>query len=209
MKTEVIRTFTAFAGQRRLGSGRVEDVLLCIKTHLDRDETESILVFDDRTGEPIDFDLRGSIEETIARLAAHPLFSNERAEPKRPGPGRPKLGVISREVSLLPRHWDWLEAQPGGMSVALRGLVETARKQGQGKLLARRAREAAGKFMWTMAGDLANFEEASRALYAKDDATLETVIGAWPQDIRQHVLRLAHAAAELDARAEAGSAEKM
>ncbi|MFY0534142.1 DUF2239 family protein [Nannocystis pusilla] len=34
--------------------------------------------------------------------------------PARTGPGRPKLGVVSREVSLLPRHWEWLERQPSG-----------------------------------------------------------------------------------------------
>jgi hypothetical protein len=106
------------------------------------------------------------------------------------GPGRPKLGVVCREVSLLPRHWSWLEQHPGGASVALRKLVEDARKRGHGKERARVAWEAAGKFMWVMAGNLSGFEEASRALYAKDQARLVSLIRDWPGDVRSHVERL-------------------
>ena len=106
------------------------------------------------------------------------------------GPGRPKLGVVSREISLLPRHWEWLEGQPQGASAAIRRLVDEARKRAPDEIQARKAREAAGNFMWAMAGNLANFEEASRALYAGDPERLERQIRNWPQDVRAYVYRL-------------------
>jgi hypothetical protein len=197
-----VRKFTAFAGQRNIGSGEIQETLLQIKEwQAHHGEDEAVLVFEDHTGNQIDFDLRGTAEETVERLSSHPLFADER-EPRRAGPGRPKLGVISREVSLLPRHWDWLEAQRGGISVALRSLVEEARKRGQSRQVARKAWEAAGKFMWTMGGDLPDFEEASRALYAKNDAQVRSLTAAWPKDIRKHLARLVSEARRLEELAE-------
>jgi len=202
------RTFTTFAGHRCIASGPIRETLLATKDCLDRGETEPVVVIEDQTGNAIDFDLRGTPEEALERLSTHPLFAAQAAqeEPKRQGPGRPKLGVVSREVSLLPRHWEWLEAQRGGISVALRALVEEALKRGKSRHLARRAREAAGKFMWTMAGNLPDFEEASRALYAKDDARLASFTARWPNDIAAHVGRLVAEAARLEAQADAEAA---
>ncbi|MBN9159790.1 MAG: hypothetical protein BGO98_23130 [Myxococcales bacterium 68-20] len=197
---EAQRTFTAFAGHRTIASGDIRETLLRTKECLDRGETAPVLIFEDQTGNQVDFDLRGTPEEALERLAAHPLFAGEQ-EPKRTGPGRPKLGVVSREVSLLPRHWEWLEAQRGGISVALRALVEEARKRGQSRQLARQAREAAGKFMWTMAGNLPDFEEASRALYAKEDGRLRSLTASWPKDIAKHLTRLVTEAARLEEQA--------
>jgi hypothetical protein len=125
--------------------------------------------------------LRGSLEEVLARAA--PVAP-------RPGPGRPKLGVVSREVSLLPRHWDWLEQQPNGISAALRRLVDEARKREPDKESARLAREAAGRFMWAVAGDLSGFEEASRALFAGNLQRLAELTRDWPEDVRAHLLRM-------------------
>ncbi len=201
------RTFTAFAGHTAIASGEIRETLRQTKAWLDRAanaDAEPLLIFEDQTGIQIDFDLRGSAEEAIERLATHPLFADE--EPRRTGPGRPKLGVVSREVSLLPRHWEWLEAQRGGISVALRALVEEARKRGQSRQLARRAREAAGKFMWTMGGNLPDFEEASRALHAKDDAQLRSLIGPWPRDVALHIERLVAEAHRLELQAAAEDA---
>jgi hypothetical protein len=199
------RKFTAFVGERNIASGPIRETLLELKKWLDRHgEREPALVFEDETGNQVDFDLRGTAEETLERLASHPLFAAAGApetEPRR-GPGRPKLGVISREVSLLPRHWEWLEMQRGGISVALRGLVDEARKRGQSRQLARKAREAAGKFMWTMGGNLPDFEEASRALYAKDDGQVRSFTAAWPKDVRKHVARLVAEARRLEELAE-------
>ncbi len=174
--------FSAFSGQRCVVSGALEELLLALKARFDVDPGERILIFEDRTGRQVDFDLRGTPEEVVARLLPPPV--------PRPGPGRPKLGVVSREVSLMPRHWEWLEQQPNGISAALRRLVEEARKRDPEEEAARLAREAASRFMTALAGDLPNFEEASRALFGKDGPRFEELIAEWPQDIRTHVLRL-------------------
>jgi hypothetical protein len=193
------RTYTAFAGHRCVATGDVRAMLQKTKEHIDSGGPEPVLVFEDQTGSQIDFDLRGTTEEVLARLAAHPHFAAAEAQKQaQRGPGRPKLGVVSREVSLLPRHWEWLEAQPEGVSAALRRIVEEAKKRGQGKHLGRAARDAAGKFMWAMGGNLPGFEEASRALFAKDQAKLEHFIRDWPEDVRKHVGRLVAEAARLE-----------
>jgi len=175
--------YTAFAGARLLASGPRRVVLLALKAHHDGGG-QGALVFEDATGRQVDFDLRGTPEEALARV-----------EPRRAGPGRPRLGVVSREVSLLPRHWEWLADQPGGISGALRRLVDEARKREPDRALARRARDAAGRFMWSMAGDLPGFEEASRALYAGDHDQLRALVRAWPPDVRRHLLTLVERAA--------------
>jgi len=114
-----------------------------------------------------------------------------------------RLGVIGREVSLLPRHWEWLEQQPHGISATLRRLVEDARKREPGQQRARALREAAHRFLTAMAGDLPGYEEACRALYAKDERRFRRQARAWPADIRKHVLRWVSEASQL----ESGSAE--
>ena len=144
---------------------------------MERGQPDLILIFEDQTGRQVDFDLRGTLEEVLARVAPT----------RRAGPGRPRLGVVSREVSLLPRHWDWLEQQPNGISAALRRLVDEARKRDPDEERARLAREAASRFMTAIAGDLPGYEEASRALFAKDHERFSQRIAAWPEDIRLHL----------------------
>jgi hypothetical protein len=188
-------TYTAFAGDRRIASGPLEQTVLRTKAHLDRGETAPVLVFEDHTGVQIDFDWRGTPDEVVARLAAHPYLAQPEPPPApRTGPGRPKLGVVSREVSLLPRHWDFLKTQAGGASATLRRLVDEARKREPGRHDARRAAEAASRFMWAMAGNLPNFEEASRALFAGDRQRFTQLISDWPEDIRCHLGDLVAAA---------------
>ena len=203
------RTYTAFAGERLIAAGNLETMLRQTKSRLDQGEAERILIFEDQTGVQIDFDFRGTPEEVLQRLNTHPRFaSGEASAEVRTGPGRPKLGVVCREISLLPRHWEWLDQQSGGASGVLRKLVDEARKRGRGKELARLAVEAAGKFMWVMAGNLPNFEEASRALYAKDSQRLTSLIGEWPKDIRDHLERLFAEAMRLEAEANAEKASE-
>ena len=173
--------YTAFADYRRIAAGRLETLLTQLKRRLDEGGDHSFLIVDDQTGRPIDFDLRGSLDEVLARAA--PVTP-------RPGPGRPKLGVVSREVSLLPRHWEWLEQQPNGISAALRRLVDEARKREPDKESARLARESAGRFMWAVAGDLPGFEEASRALFAGNLQRLAELTRDWPEDVRSHLERM-------------------
>jgi hypothetical protein len=182
------RTFTAFAGDRLVISAEIRDTLLKVKQRLNKGERETMLIFDDRTGKQVDFNLEGSPEEVLERLPSHPLFAAQ--QQLRSGPGRPKLGVISREISLLPQHWDWLEEQPKGISAVLRGLVDEARRREPDQARSRSIRDATAKFMWAMAGNLPGFEEASRALYAADQERLDTLIRAWPKDIRSHILHM-------------------
>lgn len=182
---------TAFEGSTRLASGDLIEVALAAKAATDRGATGPVLIFEDATARPIDLDLRGAPEDVRARLAA--------AAPPPPaprGPGRPKLGVVAREVTLLPRHWEWLGAQPGGASVALRRLVEEARRADEGPARRRRAQEAAYRFMSAMAGDEPGFEEATRALFAGDKDRFDAETANWPADVRDHARRTASEAFE-------------
>lgn len=198
IRVETIRTYAAFLGERRVAGGSLEQTVSGLKAHLDAGGAEA-LVFEDQTGRQLEFDLRGSLEEALER-ARQDFAPTEGQAARAGGPGRPKLGVVSREVSLLPRHWEWLEQQmPGGASAGLRRLVEQAMKSGTEQ--AKRAREATSKFMWAMTGNQPHFEEATRALFAKDQARLERLIEGWPHDLRAHVLTLSREAARLDASA--------
>jgi hypothetical protein len=177
--------FTAFIGFRRLASGSLQHVALAAKKAVDRGTQQPVLIYNDSTGRAIDIDSRGSDAEILARLT-RPAPS---ALPR--GRGRPKLGVVAREVTLLPRHWQWLGSQPGGASVAMRKLVETARRANQEVDQRRQSQEAAFHFMSAMAGDLANFEEASRALFTNDRERFTELVSGWPTDVRDHAAKLA------------------
>ncbi len=174
------QTYTAFKGHAIIASGPLEQVLPELKMRFDADKSVMLLVFDDATGRQVDFDLRGTEAQMLARALPG----------QRTGPGRPKLGVVSREISLLPRHWEWLEEQPSGASAALRRLVDEARRREQGRQRVRLALDSAARFMSAMAGDLTGFEEATRALYAKDRARLESLTSKWPRAVRKHMLRM-------------------
>ncbi|ACC69330.1 DUF2239 family protein [Paraburkholderia phymatum] len=197
-------TCTAFEGARCIASGELKDVALAVKAATGRDGGASVLIFDDRTGQLVELDLRGSASEVLARLAAQETGDTQPPEPASDaasatrGRGRPKLGVVAREVTLLPRHWEWLNAQSGGASVALRKLVDAARVASEGKDRVRRAQEAAYRFMTTMAGDLAGYEEATRALYANDAARFDSMTAAWPVDVREHARKLARRSLDAD-----------
>ena len=181
--------YTAFAGARQIASGNKLLVLTAVKQYLDSN-AELVLIFEDETGRQVDFDFSGSLDDVLER---------ERASSTKSRPGRPKLGVVGREVSLLPRHWEWLEEQPNGISAAIRRLVDEARKREPGAQRARRLRDSISRFMWAMAGDLPNFEETARALHSGDDARVAELTAEWPADVRTHVLRLVERASALAA----------
>jgi hypothetical protein len=183
--------FSAFAGPKLLASGPLAEVAIAIKIATGA-IADPIIIFDNATGKSLDIDLRGSHREIVARLPQPTTIEPETDAPAEPrGRGRPKLGVVAREITLLPRHWDWLGAQPGGASVALRKLVEDARRANGDRDRQRAARDAAYHFMSTMAGDLPGFEEASRALFADDRRRFAELIADWPVDIRDHIVKLA------------------
>lgn len=188
---------TAFEGSRCIASGALAQVALETKKVIDRGGRATVLIFDDVTGEQIEVDFRGTSEDVLKRLAPKSSEGDPVTAPDPPGrdgprgPGRPRLGVVAREVTLLPRHWDWLNGQPGGASVALRRLVEEARRANEGRDRVRRSQEAAYRFMSVMAGNLPGFEEATRALFARDQERLGDLMRGWPEDIRRHLERLA------------------
>jgi hypothetical protein len=190
---------TAFQGLTRIASGVLPEVALKSKEALDRGG-EPVLLFDDATSRPIEVDFRGSAHDVLARLQVPesvitaPEPAGE-AAPSR-GPGRPKLGVVPREVTLLPRQWEWLNSQPGGASVTLRRLVEEARRASEGDDRIRIAREVTLRFMTAIAGDLPRYEDASRALFAGDESAFRQLIDSWPVDVRDHVAKLSRPAFE-------------
>jgi hypothetical protein len=181
---------TAFVGPEIVAAGALEEVALAVKQRLRQDPTANPLVFNDTTGRPIDLDLRGTDEAILQRLEDHPVYG-AKAPVRGPGPGRPKLGVVAREVTLLPRHWDWLNSQPGGASVVLRRLVDEARHANPVAERVRRAREATYRFMTAIAGNEPGYEEATRALFAGNSARYHALIAGWPAGVRYYASRLA------------------
>ncbi len=193
MSPSTAATCTAFLGTERIATGDLRAVALEAKRRVERGDLAPLLVFDDATSQPVELDLRGTLAEVLARLpgAAEEREGapDERAESR--SPGRPKLGVVAREITLLPRHWDWLATQPGGASVGLRKLVEAARKSHAEEDRLRQRREAAYRFMTAMGGNEAGFEEAIRALFAGQREAFEQSLASWPKDVREHAQALA------------------
>ena len=200
--------YIAFEGDRCIAAGDLRSVVNAAKATLDRRKDASILVFDGRASGPIDIDFRGSIEDVMARLpaiaAAPAAVEEDAALPVPRGPGRPRLGVVAREVTLLPRHWEWLAQQSGGASVALRKLVDEARRTGEDKDRVRRAQDATYRFMSVMTGNKPNYEDAIRALFAGDPTGFEQLIAEWPTDVRDHASKLAARAFDREPQARAG-----
>jgi hypothetical protein len=196
---------TAFAGDRLVAAGPLRSVALTARQVLDADPDTPVLIFDDVEQRQVEIDLRGSMAELVQRLAsaegngetksAAGAAGASDAAPAAPearrGRGRPKLGVTAREVTLLPRHWAWLNAQPGGASVALRKLVDAARRDNGGGDRRRAGQESTYRFMHAIAGDAPGFEAAARALFAGDLTRFEDAIADWPHDVREHATMLA------------------
>lgn len=197
---------TAFLGYQKVIAAPAVEVGLYVLNQLQAGQQDTILCFNDETGRLFDFNLtqgkKGLIDDLIQRglaseqkqvvespIALNAGFEDEEAAPR--GRGRPKLGVVSKEVTLLPRHWEWLNAQPAGASATLRKLVEQARKATSSKSRQEQAVEAAYHFMHAITGDLPHFEEASRALFAYDLEKLKGLIQEWPVDVRNYILFLA------------------
>ena len=186
-------TFCAFLGSRRVAQGSLPEVARAVASAKPA-AGEALLVFD-AEGRPVELDLRGTPDEVAARAADRDQAPAALAPAPR-GRGRPQLGVVAREVTLLPRHWDWLSAQPGGASVTLRRLVEEARRSGGDRQAVRGAQERAYRFLTTIAGNLPGYEEVIRALFAADATRFSEGMADWPPDLRAHALMLAAGAFE-------------
>lgn len=187
-----LAAYTVFRGGRVLAEGGLEEVIVQTKRLITGEERHGVLIFSNQTGRTFDLDLSGSEKELLHRVRA--FLPTVAAEPVAKGPGRPKLGVVAREVSLLPRHWEWLETQQGGASSTLRKLVEQASKAAAGSDQLRQARDRTYQFISVMAGDRAGYEEALRALYKDDREAFAAQMAEWPRDVQLHALRLADAA---------------
>jgi hypothetical protein len=157
--------YMTFSGFHHLASGSLAEC------HAAGSAVAGALIFDQETGRIVDIDPRHPPVDQASR------------------PGRPKLGVVAREVTLLPRHWDWLAAQPGGASVALRQLVEAARSDPKHR--ARAARDSLYRFMTAIVGNAPGYEEALRALYAGERDDFFSHIEAWPPDVRVKIMEMA------------------
>lgn len=183
----------AFENGERFAQGSLAEVALALKKRLARKDHGVVLAFG-YGGAVLDLDLTGDEDQIAARYSrpTQPKAGKEAAR----GPGRPKLGVVAREVTLLPRHWDWLSTQPGGASVALRRLVEEARIARSGRDAVRIAQEAAYRFLSAIAGNLPNYEDALRALFASDGRRFKTMTAPWPPDVADFALHLAAPAFE-------------
>lgn len=188
------RPVTAFRAGMRIASGPLREVARVVKAAFDRDPAVATMAFDDRTGAMLDFDLGGTPEAFLEHLEARARYERyleeDRREQARATAAR-GTHVVAREVTLLPRHWAWLDAQPGTPSQTLRRLVDQARHRDAGATAARLACERAYAFVLAIAGDLPGFEEASRALFAGDRARFEQVVVGWPPDVSAYAIALA------------------
>jgi hypothetical protein len=182
-------TYTVFEGSKIFCRGSLSDVILRVKRKQDKFPDSGFLIFSDRTGKSLDFNLSGTESDVQRRLEVYvPVVESKESGN---GPGRPKLGVISREVSLLPRHWEWLANQPGGASATLRKLIEGEKKKSAPDSDPKSVQERTYRFMSVLGGDLEGYEEALRALYRKDKKSFQTNLSKWPTDVREHAYELA------------------
>ena len=185
-------TWVAFEHHQMTATGQPAAVIAAIQQRLAATPHAMPVVLDAVSSERIELDWRAPMESLLAALPTHAPepADGEAADGTPRGPGRPKLGVTAREVTLLPRHWEWLSRQPGGASVVLRKLVQSAMKEGSAADAKRRATDAAYRFMSIVGGDLPLYEEVSRALFAGELVRLRSLVAGWPGDVSAHMLAL-------------------
>jgi len=182
----------AFVGSDLIATGAFAEVVHEVKRHHDVHPNDLILIFDHKESRPIEVDLRGSMDDVFARIEKQ--RKPTKPQPKVKKPGRPKLGVVSKEVTLLPRHWEWLAQQRGGASVTLRRLVGEAMKAADPLAAQRGAQQSTYRLMTAVAGDLPNYEDAIRALFAAEQDEFFNIIADWPEGLRHHIVQISKVA---------------
>jgi uncharacterized protein len=188
----------AFIGNDRITQGSPHVVIHAVHAIVGVQGENNLLLFDAVTSARIDIDWRTDLLTILKQYATEHVEITDNSASENPAPrqaGRPKLGVVAREITLLPRHWEWLSTQTGGASVTLRKLVEQAQRQSKNADQRRLAQESTYRFMSTMAGNNVGFEEATRALFAGDMGKLRAIVASWPSDVARHCLHLAQTSA--------------
>jgi uncharacterized protein len=193
--------YLAFNAKELLVKGKLSDIALTLKNYEKQSDATPLLLFNGSSGQQIDIDLSGSDSEVVERyrepnLPGQNIAPESASAPQKRGRGRPKLGVQGREVTLLPRHWEWLDLQRGGASATLRRLIDEDRKESLALNAVKNAQDATNRFMYAIAGNLPGFEEAIRALYARDGARFKEETQTWPVDIRDCAREFAEPAFE-------------
>ncbi len=180
--------YTAFEEFKKIANGSLEDVILAVKSRMKENKNAGILIFSDLTGKQMDFDFSGSEKDVLNRIKIYSQLEKS----QNLGAGRPKLGVLPREISLLPNHWEWLNNQQGGASATIRQLIDDKIKlEASEKLRIKICQEKTYKFLSAIAGDLPHFEEVIRYLYRADQKKFNDLVSAWPKDIVHHASSLA------------------
>ena len=188
-------SYTAFLEQKQIGSGNFEAVKCEACQRVTEGERRPIIIFNDANGRVVDIDYQNpelSQEPLPISSSVHADEAKEDRQLRRVG--RPKLGVVAKEVTLLPRHWEWLAAQQGGASVTLRKLVEEARRKNPDAEIMQQSRDACYRIINALAGNEAASEDALRALYADDQQTFAEIIALWPQDVSRYVNKMSRSA---------------
>ncbi|MFL0799634.1 MAG: DUF2239 family protein [Agarilytica sp.] len=174
--------------------GTLLDIAMWARAREQDENDLPVLIFEMDTGRQIDIDTRGTETEIQTRFALPDTEENSPQQPGKGKRGRPKLGVVGREVTLLPRHWEWLDRQRGGASGTIRRLVDEARKQSAHSDGIRMAQDRTNRFISAIAGDLPGFEEATRALYSGNEAAFVEHVNFWPKDVRTYTLKFSDGA---------------
>ncbi|KAF1023147.1 MAG: hypothetical protein GAK29_03011 [Acinetobacter bereziniae] len=102
--------------------------------------------------------------------------------------GRPKLGVISREITLQQKHWDWLDQQNSSASAVIRKLIDQELNNPLSESNKMMAKQALDRFMTAMSGNISHYEEATRALYRDDQESFIALVENCPEDIKTYLL---------------------
>lgn len=173
-KMSIANRYTAFRGDTRI----ITDSLFNVALALQKQSEMNVLVFNDQTGQQIDLDLSGSEDDLKQRYTEVEYVKKV---------GRPKLGVISREITLQQKHWNWLDQQSSSASAVIRKLIDKELNDPSSESNIMLAKQAIDHFMLAMLGNMPNYEEATRALYQGNKSHFLALIHNYPKDLKVYL----------------------